>query len=246
MTLKEVISVEDRFFKQGDERKLNKGIAAMIFPDVAGTAQSIEEHETLAEFSLSLLAVTGHPSFSAVGTFTSGSCTFAKLASNRIQEKQEPTFAPRINGRATSQWVKQCAQAKHNLKDRMHITASRYVRFLRSDSFPDGLLDLCISLESLLDAQSEISFRFGACLAKFTGDTGPKAEESAKLLSDLYDVRSKIAHGDPQAAKLVKQIEPKVPLLKTLSRRILTGYILFMSRHTRSEWTSALKSCLFS
>jgi hypothetical protein len=131
------------------------------------------------------------------------------------------------------------------LKERMHITASRYVRFLRADNVPDGLMDLCISLESLLDAQSEISFRFGACLAKFTGASGQTAQESAKLLWELYDLRSKIAHGDPKATKLIREIEPKIPILRILSRKILTNYILFMSGHTRDEWTAHLKSCLF-
>ena len=132
MTVKEVVSIEDRFFGQGHERKFDKGIAAMIFPDASGTPTSIEEYETLAEFSLSLLTLTGHPSFFAAATFTSGSCSHAKLIGGQIRDREAPTFSPRMSGRATSLWVKRCSQAKHNLKERMHITASRYVRFLRA------------------------------------------------------------------------------------------------------------------
>ncbi len=132
------------------------------------------------------------------------------------------------------------------LKDRMHITASRYVRYARSENISDGLMDLCICLESLLDSQFQISFRFGVCLTKLTGEKGQKAEEMATLLSELYDLRSKIAHGDPAAIKMLKQIEPKRAALHMLARRILTTYVFFMSEHLRHEWQSHVRSSIYA
>ena len=107
-------------------------------------------------------------------------------------------------------------------------------------------MDLSISLESLLDSRTEISFKFGACLAKVTGESGKRAEEISELLSELYDVRSRIAHGDPAAAKGLINIEPKLPSIRRLARKVLTTYILFMSEHSREEWKKHLRSCLFS
>jgi hypothetical protein len=245
MTVKEVVSVEDRLFTENQDTQLGKGLAAVILPVASITSDSIEDHETLAEFALSLLALSGRPSFVATAVFAAGLCTHAKIIGH-IQNTEEPAFSSLMNGRAASQWMRRCAQARGNLKERMHITAIRYIRFLRTDNLTDALMDLCISLESLFDAQTEISFRFGACLAKFTGEKGARAQESADLLSDLYALRSKIAHGDPKAAKLLKQIEPQIPRLRVLSRKILTGYIMFMSSHSRTEWESHLKACLFS
>jgi hypothetical protein len=102
----------------------------------------------------------------------------------------------------------------------MHITASRYVRYARGDNQQDKLTDLCISLESLLDGKTEIAFRFGCCLAKVTGSKGKKAEDSAQLLSQLYDLRSKIVHGDPEAIKAMQKMEPNIALLHTLARNL--------------------------
>jgi hypothetical protein len=206
----------------------------------------MEEYATLAEFALLLLAVAGHPSLLAIGVFSSNECSHAWPLEHSPKQLIAPEFARRMNGRATSQWIRRCSMARHNLKDRMHITASRYVRYARAENQQDGLTDLCISLESLLDGQTEISFRFGCCLAKVTGSKGKKAEDSAKLLSQLYDLRSKIVHGDPEAIKAMKKMEPNIPLLHTLARTILTSYVLFTSERSRNEWKAHLKSCLFT
>jgi len=107
-------------------------------------------------------------------------------------------------------------------------------------------VDLCISLESLLDASTEISFRFGLSLAKITGERGAQAEVLADLLSDLYDVRSKIAHGDPQATKLLERLRPRLPALHQLSRRILTLYILYMSDNSRANWKAHVRASQFA
>lgn len=242
----ELISLEDRFFLQNQETKIELDATSVVLPDTRVSAANMEEYATLAEFALLLLVVSGHPSFVAIGVFSSNVCSHAWLLEHSANQLIVPQFARRMNGRATSQWIKRCSMARLNLKDRMHITASRYVRYARADNRLDALTDLCISLESLLDSQTEISFRFSCCLAKVTGSKGQKAEDSAKLLSQLYELRSKIVHGDPAAVKLMKKMEPNIPLLHTLARTILTSYVLFTSEHSRDEWKSHLKSCLFT
>ena len=246
LTLSELVSIEDCFFKQGDERKIRKGSSTLIFPDVNIHAANLDEYSILAEFSLSLLASSGHPSFFIGAIFTQGSCTYAKHLSRYSNEVQELKFSALLKGTAVVQWLRRCLLAQKNLKDRMHITASRYVRYARSENISDGLMDLCICLESLLDSQTEISFRFGVCLTKLTGEKGQKAEEMATLLSELYDLRSKIAHGDPAAIKMLKQIEPKRAALHMLARRILTTYVFFMSEHLRHEWQSHVRSSIYA
>jgi len=246
LSLPELLSIEDRFFAQGETRKIPKSAIALVLPNVIATPTNVDEFATLAEFSLSLLTVSGHPSFFTVATFSGSACTHTKHLTRYPSTTTEPKFAATINGPGVTQWLQRCLRAQRNLKERMHITASRYVRYVRSENSQDALMDLSISLESLLDSQTEISFRFGSCLAKVAGAKGKKAEDMATLLSDLYDVRSKIAHGDPAAAKLIRQIQPKLPLLHELARRILTIYMLYLSDHSRDDWKSHLRSSLYA
>jgi hypothetical protein len=95
-------------------------------------------------------------------------------------------FAAAIVGTAAVKWIRYFFRAARNTPDRMHITADRFVRYLRATNTTDGLLDLCISLESLLDSQTDIKFRFGTCLTKVIGQKGQEAEQTAELLGDLY------------------------------------------------------------
>jgi hypothetical protein len=240
----EILSTEDFFFSQGQERKLAKSSSALIFPEASRDPVAMEEGVTLAEFSLSLLTVSGHPSFSSVALFDKGNCIHAKHL-GRSGNISAPRFSSTLTAVGVREWVKRCLLARGNLKDRMHITANRYVRYAKTQNLADSLLDLSISLESLLDSQTEISFRFGVSLAKVTGESGNKAAEIASLLSELYALRSKLAHGDPNASKLLKKIEPKLPLLRKAIRRILTTYILFMSEHSRDEWKAHLQDSIF-
>ena len=94
-----------------------------------------------------------------------------------------------------------------------------------------------------MDSQTEISFRFGVCLAKVQG--GADAEELSTLLSDLYDLRSKVVHG-ADATKEHKKVEPHVPRLRNSSRAILTRYIVYLAEHTREEWKKHLRKSLFT
>jgi hypothetical protein len=199
---------------------------------------------TLAESSLALLATAGHPSFSIVAVFSDGACISAKHLAR--EEQTPPQFPSRLSSKGVCEWLRRCGLAQKQSRDRMHITASRYVRYARAKQISDALLDLSISLESLLESQTEISFKFGACLAKVTGESGSAANDMARLLSELYDVRCKLAHGDPRATKLLKQIEPKLPDLRKLALRILITYVLFLSEHTQKDWADHLRNSLFA
>ena len=64
------------------------------------------------------------------------------------------------------------------------------------------------------------------------------------LLSDLYDLRSKIVHGT-EATKEHKKIDPHVERLRYIARQILSTYVLYISEHTRDEWKKHLRSSLF-
>ena len=244
LSLNEVLAIEDQFFVQGKPRKLSKESKTLIIPEATRDPLRIHEYARLAEFALSLIAKRGHPSVAAVALFNNGSCISVRQLARRSALK--PSFPLELTSKGACQWLRQCLRAEKKARERLHITADRYVRYATADHISDGLLDLSISLESLLDTQTEISFKFGACLAKVTGEAGTTASDMAKLLSELYSVRSKLAHGDPSATKLLKKIQPRLPELRRLARKILVTYVLFLSEHTREEWNEHVRDRLFA
>jgi len=180
-----------------------------------------------------------------VAHLAADSCVHASRLPLRSPGVNQPIFGRAMSGVAASKWLRQFFVARRNTQDRMHITADRFVRYLRGQNSRDSLTDLCISLESLLDSQTEIKFKFGTCLARLTGKRGLEAEGAVELLEDLYDLRSKVVHGDPAADKLRQKMQARLPALRREARSILTRYVLFMSEHSRSDWKKHLRTVLF-
>lgn len=239
-----LLSIEDRFFKDGDKWQIPKTSSVIVLPDVSADQKAMHEAALLAEFAMSLITASGHPSIILMAAFSGGACTKAVFLPPR--ELPAPAFVDTITGPTAAQWLGRCVLAQKHLTDRLHITTRRYVRFARSEGDADGLLDLCISLESLLDNQTEVSFRFGVSLVKITGEKGSLACEMGSLLSGLYDIRSKLAHGDPKAATLIQKLQPQSEFLRRLAKRILTIYILYTSEHSRKEWKQHVQESLYA
>src|SRR5437867_9393777 len=101
LTLAEIVAVEDRLFQQGQEHKIPEGVTTLIFPDVT---TELDEWLTLAEFSLSLLSQSGHPSLSVMAVFTDGACNFARILNEQSTVVAGQKFAKSLNGRAVAQW----------------------------------------------------------------------------------------------------------------------------------------------
>jgi hypothetical protein len=241
----ERLAIEDRFFAAGHRVAISPNTTAVVISQDLLDVKAAEEYCTLSEFALGMLALSGFHSINKIAHFSGGACTYAIQPAARESCGSNPTFGKSINGVATSRWLRQFFVARKNTQGRMHITADRFVRYLRGRDSGDSLTDLCISLESLLDSQTEIKFKFGTSLARLTGKKGQEAIETADVLEDLYDLRSKVVHGDPAAVKLRQKMETKLPKLRIIARAVLTRYVLFMSEHTRSDWKKHLRNVLF-
>jgi hypothetical protein len=241
----ERLEIEDHFFKKsGTKTGLDHAKTAIVVSQQLAHGSNTEEFATLIEFAVAILTVSGFQPIEVAAAFNGTTCTDA-IRRPPLQRATAPiVFAKSITGIAASAWLLRFFAARRNSLDRMHITADRFVRYSRSGNVNDSLMDLCISLESLLDSQTEVSFRFGTCLAKVTGEKGNEAEETARLLSDLYDLRSKIVHG-ADATKERRRIEPHVSALRKTARAVLTNYVLFLSENSRAAWKQHLHSLLF-
>jgi hypothetical protein len=242
LTDRERLSVEDYFFSKEIKISLNPKTTAVIVPQSQTANAPMEDFAVLVEFALGILSVSGFQPITTVATFNALNCSGALQRSYR-ETPEAPTFPKRLVKTAASTWVRHFFSARHRTKDKLHITADRFVRYLRMYNSRDAFVDLCICLESLIESQTEISFRFAMCLAKVTGLKN--AEEVSELLSDLYDLRSKVVHGS-DSTKEHKKVEPNAAKLRLAARAILTAYILFITEHTKDEWKRHLRSSLFA
>lgn len=241
----ERLQIEDRFFdNSGVKSSLDSATTSIVVAQPLAQRSSAAEYATLIEFVLAILTAAGFQAVDIAASFNGPSCTEAVRRPPPRKDMVTPKFSKTVNGTVATEWIRTFFKARQNSLDRMHITADRFVRYLRTDNVGDSLMDLCISLESLLDSQTEVSFRFGTHLAKVTGERGQKTEETAKLLSSLYDLRSKIVHGADATKERVK-LEPHLPALHRAARVELTDYVLFMSDHTRADWRQHLHTLLF-
>lgn len=237
----ERISIEDYFFSRGVKLTLDRKTTAIVVPQNHLQNAGLEDFAVLIEFALGILTVSGFQPVTMVAILNASMCTDAAQRSYP-EAANPPRFPKKLVKSAACTWLRHFFAARRRTKDSLHIAADRFVRYLRMGNSRDALVDLCICLESLIEAQTEISFRFATCLAKITGR--PDAEAVSELLSDLYDFRSKVVHGtDP--TKQHKKVTPKAAKLRLAARTILIEYILYMTAHSKAEWREYLRSSLF-
>jgi len=242
LTEDERITIEDFFFAKDERISVPTGSTAVIIDSLKASQMSLSDFATFVEFGLSLLTVSGFQSVSLVAALGVTGCHDAiQLSCSAFVDS--PKFAPDIVPETSNIWFRSLFRARKNAKDQLHITADRFVRYCRVQHTPDALLDLCISLESLLDTNTEISFRFSTCLAKITKRRD--AEELSDLLVALYDLRSKIVHGS-DATKVHLKIRPSAGKLRLAARTILTSYVFFLNDRSKKDWQIHLRRSLFS
>lgn len=239
---RERLAIEDYFFRNDVKVTLSPTTTAVVLPQDQTASATMEEFAIIVESALAVLTVAGFEPVTIVATLNASTCTDAVQRTYR-ETPEAPRFAKKVVKSAASTWVSHFFTARRKTKDKLYITAERFVRYSRQSTSPDALVDLCICLESLIESSTEISFRFATTLAKVTGDK--KAQEISDLLSDLYDLRSKVVHGS-DCSKAHKKLAPNVTKLRLAARSILTIYVLFLTEHTKDEWKKHLSSSLFA
>ena len=87
------------------------------------------------------------------------------------------------------------------------ITLSRFNSCWLRSTDHDRVIDVAVSLESLLSSQTEIKFKFALFNSFITCSSPAERERAFELLKLLYDARSSIVHGDSKSASNKKKIE---------------------------------------
>jgi hypothetical protein len=124
------------------------------------------------------------------------------------------------------------------------ITLNRFNSCWLRSTDHDKIIDVAISLESLLSSSTEISFKF-ALFNSFLARTTPTGREEAfQLFKLLYDARSKIVHGDIKHKSISKVIEV-FPQIMDLAHAAISYCAFFLYSHNPNEWQNHLDKLVF-
>ena len=236
---RERISIEDYFSRKEIKVTLGRDTTAVVVPQIQFTTAMMEDIAVLVEFALGVLSTSGFCQITTVAVLNVSTCSDA-LQRPFQQGMDLPLFPKKLIKAAASTWINHVFTVRQKTRGNLHITADRFVRYLKMNNTRDALVDLCICLESLIESTTEISFRFAMCLAKVSSNN---AEAISELLSDLYDLRSKVVHGT-DFTKEHKKVLPHTDKLRLASRAILTEYVLYLTAHTKEDWKRHLRSSL--
>lgn len=128
-----------------------------------------------------------------------------------------------------------------NQNNLVQITLSRFNTALSKQNKYDRIVDLTISLESLIDGSTELAHRFSAYNAWAAESDPIQREGTYKLLKILYGARSEIVHGGENENKIDKALRSWDDLL-LIARNALGYYLLFLYEHTLADWRQHQKN----
>lgn len=128
------------------------------------------------------------------------------------------------------------------------IIIGRICRAFRQGSNPDGIIDLAIALECLVDAKLEIKFQF-SLFNSLINESEPAARAGlfAKL-QQLYDSRSLIVHGGKPGKsekRKLNEVRENWTMLLTVARANLTYYVEFCRTKGADAWADHLRELAF-
>ncbi len=115
---------------------------------------------------------------------------------------------------------------------------------LRKDIY-DRILDIAISLESLISGNNELSFRLALYCAFISKKNKRQRQEAFDLVRLLYKARSAIVHGSISSNSSIEKIEQNWESIKKLAIGAMNYYLIYLSSNKKEDWDSHLKKLLF-
>lgn len=114
----------------------------------------------------------------------------------------------------------------------LKIALTRFGYAIDRRNIADRILDSFIGLESLYlpDGNSELTFRLSLRASKMLGDSPDKQEDIFKFLKQMYDVRSKVAHG-----KKIETKDEDLNRLENLFQNSILKYIEDKSKYKKEN-----------
>lgn len=147
-------------------------------------------------------------------------------------------------------WMKQLAYAKFVYEAASKSPAfepviTRLCRAFREGPTPDGIIDLAIAMEGMVQTKIEIKFQFSLFNSLMSSSDLEVRRERFALLRDLYDSRSLMVHGGKPSKgdqKKIAKVTEHWGGLISLARANLTYYLNFCSHRAHKDWGDHLWS----
>jgi hypothetical protein len=98
-----------------------------------------------------------------------------------------------------------------------------YVGSYRDQSLHQAYLDLCISLESIIEGSNEVLFRIKHHISKLCADNEYHAKIIFTNLNKIYSLRSKIIHGESYDYSIFSEY---LPYLRSIVSRMIIELVL--------------------
>lgn len=124
------------------------------------------------------------------------------------------------------------------------FTMEKYNSSFLRDSFLDQLLDATICFETMMPGNTELVYRLSQNISFIVGSSAEERLEIFNNMKKLYDVRSKLVHGEINGRAIEAKIEEVKNNWRTFEKYLksaITYYLLFLTQKNKSEWENHLK-----
>jgi hypothetical protein len=120
----------------------------------------------------------------------------------------------------------------------MKISMSRFCSAVGKPYLADKIIDICICLESIFNASTEIGFRFSLYNTLLSKAQTKERLAIYRRLKKLYDMRSKIVHGSSEGDE--EWFKDNWSAIVGIAKLSLLQKIQFLQAHNRNEWQEHL------
>jgi hypothetical protein len=120
----------------------------------------------------------------------------------------------------------------------MNISMSRFCSAVGKPHIADKIIDICICLESIFSASTEVSFRFALYNTLLSKSEPTDRLAIYKRLKKLYDFRSKIVHGTSEGDQ--QWFDDNWSAIVGIAKLSLLQKMEFLQLHNRTEWQEYL------
>ena len=134
----------------------------------------------------------------------------------------------------------QMALSAMKQRPQLEITLSRLCSALVKTNFEDQLIDLAISLESLVPGGGEFRFRFPYYLSLLRYSDAEQRKDAFAQLRDLYDARSALVHGSADRSKCIADVSSSWPWFVTSAKHCVLYRLEFEHSMPDSDWKEHL------
>jgi hypothetical protein len=119
------------------------------------------------------------------------------------------------------------------------VTLDRFnTSLIRSNPY-DQIIDITISLESIVESSTEIKFRFALYNSLIAEPDPAKRRAVYEMLATLYDARSAIVHGDIRSKSNAKKIEATRQSMKEIHRTaiaVVSYHLMYQYKDRKASW----------